>query len=173
MTTGRIAQLLLSEFDEEMAATRRVLERVPSNQYAWKPHPRSMSLRRLAMHVAELPKWALDAFAVDEVDIAPHPGPPTNRRVGDSVTNIVQWFTGHAQAARAAVAAATDDEFAQAWTLKSGGRTLWTKSRLAVYRNAINHMIHHRGQLTLYLRLNGVPVPGVYGPSADEQELSG
>ena len=169
----QLAQLLLSEFDEEVAATRRVLERVPSNQYTWKPHPHSMSLHRLAMHVAELPKWAQDAFAVDEVDIAPAGGPSTKRPVADSVTNIVQWFAGHAQAARQALAAATDDDFAQPWSLKSGGRTLWTKSRLAVYRNAINHMIHHRGQLTLYLRLNGVPVPGVYGPSADEQELSG
>jgi len=89
------------------------------------------------------------------------------------VTNLVQWFADHAQAARQALAAASDDDFAQLWTLKSGGRALWTKSRLAVYRNAVSHMVHHRGQLTVYLRLNGVPVPGTYGPSADEREPAG
>jgi len=165
-----IGRLLLPEFDEEMAATRRVLERVPSSRYAWKPHPTSMSLGRLATHVAELPKWALDAFVRDEVDIAPLGGPPTKQLVLDSATSIVQWFAGHAHAARQALAAASDDDFAQPWTLKAGGRALWTKSRLAVYRNAVNHMVHHRGQLTVYLRLNGVPVPGTYGPSADEGE---
>ena len=165
-----MAQWLLPEFDEEMAATRRVLERVPWSRYAWQPHPNSTSLGRLATHVGELPKWALDAFTLDEVDIAPLGGPLTRRLVFDSVTNLVQWFAGHAQAARQALAAASDDDFAQPWTLKSGGRALWTKSRLAVYRNAVSHMVHHRGQLTVYLRLNGVPVPGTYGPSADERE---
>ena len=157
-----IAQLLLPEFDEEMAATRRVLERVPASHCAWKPHPNSMSLGRLATHIAELPKWALDAFALDEVDIAPVGGPPREQLVLDSVTSIVERLAGNAQAARQALA--------QPWTLKSGGRALWTRSRLAVYRNAINHMVHHRGQLTVYLRLTGVPVPGTYGPSADERE---
>ena len=168
-----IAQLLLPEFDEEMAATRRVLERVPWSHCAWQPHPNSMSLGRLATHVAELPKWALDAFTLEAVDIAPLGGPPTRRLDFDSVTNILQWFAGHAQAARQALAAASDQDFAQPWTLKSGGRVLWRKSRLAVYRNAVNHMVHHRGQLTVYLRLNGVPVPGTYGPSADERESPG
>src|SRR5439155_12063399 len=103
-----IAQLLLPEFDEEMAVTGRVLERVPWSRYAWQPHPNSMSLGRLATHVAELPKWALDAFALDEVDIAPLGGALTRRLVFDSVTNLVQWFADHAQAARQALAAASD-----------------------------------------------------------------
>jgi uncharacterized damage-inducible protein DinB len=164
-----LADLLLPEFDEEMAATRRVLERVPDAKATWRPHAKSMPLGRLATHVAELPRWAVHAVTQDELDIAP-PGAPAFRPVIlESAPAIVALLDENVAAARRAQAATSDAEFAKPWAFKIGGHTMWTKSKLDVYRRTVlNHLVHHRGQLTLYLRLNEVPVPGTYGPSADE-----
>jgi DinB family protein len=164
-----IAPTLIPEFDEEMAATRRALERVPNGKAAWKPHPRSMPLGRLATLLAELPGWALNAVTLDELDIAPPGGPPFRPVILESGKEILELLDRNVQAARKALAATSDAEFAKPWTFKYGGRAVWTKTKRDVYRNVVNHLVHHRGQLTVYLRMNDVPVPAIYGPSADEQ----
>jgi len=164
-----LAELLLPEFDEEMTATRRVLERVPDGKAAWKPHPKSMTLGRLATLVAELPGWVVNTITRDELDIMPPGGPPLKFEALDSTKRILELFDRNAAAARAALAKAPDAEFKKPWAFKVGGRTVATNPKFTVYRRTVlNHLVHHRGQLTVYLRLNGAPVPAVYGPTADE-----
>jgi uncharacterized damage-inducible protein DinB len=164
-----IADLLLPEFDEEMAATRRVLERVPEGKSAWKPHPKSMTLGRLATLVAELPAWAVNVITRDELDIAPPGGPPLKFEALEGTARILALFDKNTAAARAVLATAPDAEFKRSWAFKVGGRTVATNHKFTVYRRTVlNHLVHHRAQLTVYLRLNDVPVPAVYGPTADE-----
>jgi len=164
-----LAELLLPEFDEEMTATRRVLERVPDGKSAWKPHPKSMTLGRLATLVAELPTWAVNALTLDELDIMPPGGAPLKFEALESTARILELFDRNAAAARAALAQAPDAEFKKPWAFKVAGRTVATNPKFTVYRRTVlNHLVHHRGQLTVYLRLNGAPVPAVYGPTADE-----
>jgi uncharacterized damage-inducible protein DinB len=164
-----IADLLLPEFDEEIAATRRVLERVPDGKSAWKPHPKSMTLGRLATLVAELPGWAVNVVTRDELDIAPPGGPPIKFDVHEGTARILALFDKNTAAARAVLAKAPDAEFQRSWAFKVGGRTIATNPKFTVYRRTVlNHLVHHRAQLMVYLRLNDVPVPAVYGPTADE-----
>lgn len=167
-----LAEWLIPEFDEEVAATRRVLERVPDGKSSWKPHHKSMTLGRLATLVAELPAWAVNALTRDELDIMPPGGPPPKFEALESTARILELFDRNAAAARAAIAQASDSEFKKPWAFKVGGRTVATNPKFTVYRRTVlNHLVHHRGQLTVYLRLNGVPVPAVYGPTADEPDF--
>ena len=167
-----LAEQLLPEFDEEMAATRRVLERVPDGKGSWKPHAKSMTLGRLATLVAELPAWAVNVITRDELDIMPPGGPPPKFEALDSTRRILDLFDKNVTAARAAIRAATDAEFARPWTFKVAGRAVATNPKLGVYRRTVlNHLVHHRGQLTVYLRLTGAAVPAVYGPTADEPDF--
>jgi uncharacterized damage-inducible protein DinB len=164
-----INQALLPEFEHEMATTRKALERVPEDRFAWKPHPKSMTLGRLASHVAEIPGWGLMTVEKDSVDIAP-PGapPPTGTNLG-SRKEILELFDKNVAAARSAVAGASDEHLMKPWSLLSGGKTVLSMPRVAVWRSFVmNHLIHHRAQLGVYLRLNDVAVPSTYGPSADE-----
>src|SRR6266487_899707 len=164
-----LADWLIPEFDEEMAATRRVLERVPDGKAAWKPHPKSMTLGRLATLVAELPAWAVNAVTRDELDIMPPGGPAPKFAALESTARILELFDRNAAEARAAIARTADPEFQKPWAFKVAGRTVNTSPKFTVYRRTVlNHLVHHRGQLTVYLRLNGIPVPAVYGPTADE-----
>jgi uncharacterized damage-inducible protein DinB len=164
-----IADLLLPEFDEEMAATRRVLERVPDGKSAWRPHLKSMTLGRLATLLAQLPGWAVNVVTRDELDIAPPGGPPPEFEVLEGTARILALFDQNTAAARAVLAHAPDAEFKRSWAFKVGGRTITTHPKFTVYRRSVlNHVVHHRAQLTVYLRLNGVPVPAIYGPTADE-----
>ncbi|HEX4600671.1 MAG TPA: DinB family protein [Gemmatimonadales bacterium] len=164
-----LAQLLLPEFDEEMAATRRVLERVPNGKASWAPHPKSMTLGRLATLLAELPNWAVNAVTKDELDIAPPGSPPFRPQTLEPTARVLALFDQNARAARDAVARTSDAEFGKPWAFRVGGRVVWTQTKLAVYRRTVlNHLVHHRGQLTVYLRLTGVAVPAIYGPTADE-----
>ena len=164
-----LAELLLPEFDAEMAATRRVLERVPDGKAAWKPHPKSMTLGRLATLLAELPGWAVNALTRDELDIMPPGGPPPKFEALESTAKVLTLFDRNAAAARAALAKASDAEFQKPWAFKVAGRTVSSDPKYTVYRRTVlNHLAHHRGQLTVYLRLNGAAVPAVYGPTADE-----
>src|SRR2546429_9923409 len=164
-----LAELLLPEFDEEMPAPRRVLAGVPDGRSSWKPHPKSMTLGRLATLVAELPAWVVNAMTRDELDIMPPGGPPPKFEALESTARILELFDRNAAAARAAIATAPDAEFKKPWAFKVGGRTVATNPKITVYRRSVlNHLVHHRGQLTVYLRLNGVPVPAAYGPTADE-----
>ncbi len=167
-----INQALLPEFDHEMATTRKALERVPEGKFAWKPHPKSMTLGRLASHVAEIPGWGMMTVERDSVDIAPPGAPPQTGASLSSRKEILELFDKNVAAARAAMAGAGDDHLMKPWSLLSGGKTVLSMPRVAVWRSFVmNHLIHHRAQLGVYLRLNDVPVPSTYGPSADEGSM--
>jgi uncharacterized damage-inducible protein DinB len=164
-----ISQALLPEFDHEMSNTRKTLERIPENDFTWKPHPKSMPLGRLAGHVAEMPGWAVPTIAQDSLDIAPPSSPPPQGTVAQSRQHVLALFDRNVADARAAIAGATDEQLMKPWSLLVGGRTIFTMPKIAVLRSMImNHTIHHRAQLCVYLRLNNIPVPALYGPSADE-----
>ena len=160
-----ISQTLLPELDHEMATTRRVLERVPlAEKGDWKPHEKSMSLSRLANHVAELPGWLTVTMTSDSLDLAGYSAP-------SHATNeaLLASFDALVADGRAALEAASDDDFFGSWALRMGDQEFFQLPRVAVLRTWVfNHIIHHRGQLTVYLRELGVPVPSIYGPSADE-----
>ncbi len=163
-----LAALLLPEFDEEMKSTRRLLECVPDGKAAWQPHEKSMTLGRLATHVAQLGGRASAVFGQDEWDPRP-PGANVQPLVLDTRAKLLALFDEGARDARAALAKAPDAAFAQTWTMKREGKPLWSGPRLDAYRRiAMNHLVHHRAQLGVYLRLNGVEIPGMYGPSADD-----
>ena len=164
-----IRDALLPEFDHEMATTRRVLERVPDPEFGWKPHEKSMTLGRLAAHIANIPYWCSVTLetTVFELDSLPH---DTQRKLAETQSELVKEFDGKVRAARTLIAAATDAEFLAPWTLKKGGQEMFTMPRISAVRGFVmNHLIHHRGQLTVYLRLKNVPIPPIYGPTADEQ----
>jgi uncharacterized damage-inducible protein DinB len=166
-----LAQSLLPEIDEEMANTRKLLERVPEDKPEWRPHPKSMKLSRLAQHLVEMPTWGRNALVLDSLDV----GSFDPARVSHMTTRapLLEEFDANVAGFRAAVEKTGDDAFAQPWTMLFKGKAVWTQSRLVVIRKfAISHMIHHRAQLGVYLRLLDVPVPGLYGPSADDRRPS-
>lgn len=161
-----IADALLPEFDHEVATTRRLLERVPDDKFDWKPHDKSMSLGQLASHVATLPSWGSMTMGQSEFDLAtgPPPAPMTTSQ------ELLAAFDRVTAETRASIAGKADTEFLAPWTLKHTGKTIFTMPKAAVMRSfVLNHLIHHRGQLSVYLRLNDVPLPSIYGPSADER----
>lgn len=164
-----LSEALLPEFDHEMANTRKTLERVPEDKFAWKPHEKSMTLARLATHLAEIPGWTTFAIEKDALDIAPPGAPPYQPPKPSARQEILDMFDKNVAAARAALAGAKDDHLVKPWTLLAGGKTIFTLPRIAVLRSVVmSHSIHHRAQLGVYLRLNNVPLPALYGPSADE-----
>lgn len=164
-----LSRSLLPEFDHEMANTRKVLDRVPQDKADFRPHPRSMTLARLAGHLAELPGFAARAMTTESLDLAPADGPPREPYVMTSRKELLDRFDKGVAGARSAIAAASDEELARPWTLLAGGRTVFTLPRRVALRSFIlSHSIHHRAQLGVYLRMNDVPVPSLYGPSADE-----
>jgi uncharacterized damage-inducible protein DinB len=160
-----IADALLPEFDHEMTTTRKLLERVPEDKFDWKPHAKSFSLGALAMHVATLPVWGAETLNKSEIDVGnsqPPSAPP-------SKTELLATFDTNVAATRAALTGKTDAELMGVWSLKRGGHTLFSMPKAVVWRSfVLNHLVHHRGQLSVYLRLLDVPVPSIYGPSADE-----
>ena len=165
-----LSATLLPEFDQEMASTRKSLERVPEDKFDWKPHPKSGTLGWLATFMAVLPSWASTTIVQDSLDLAP-PGspPPQPNPVAASRQAVLELFDKNVTAARAALAGASDEQLMKPWTLLKGGVTVVTLPKIAVLRSFVmNHMIHHRAQLGVYLRLNDVPVPAIYGPTADE-----
>jgi uncharacterized damage-inducible protein DinB len=160
-----IRDALLPEYDHEMGTTRRLLERVPAD-YAWKPHQKSMSLGELATHLANLPTWAIEAVEQSFFDLDAPREPLTAVSSGNE---LLSRFDANVASARAAIASKSDAELMAPWTLKRGSHQLFTMPKAAVLRSFVmNHMIHHRGQLSVYLRLKDVPVPAIYGASADE-----
>ena len=164
-----IKDALLPEFDHEMATTRRLLERLPEAEFAWKPHDRSMALGQLAGHIANLPQWcsatlASTVFDLDALPVDARPQLPASRAA------VLEEFDGKVAAARNQLTSTTDAEFMTPWTLKKGGQEVFTLPRISAIRSFVmNHLIHHRGQLSVYLRLKDVPLPSIYGPTADEQ----
>ena len=162
---------LLPEWDQEMAALRKTLERIPEDKLDWKPHEKSMTFGGLATHLANLPHWAKVTMETDELDFMPVGEEPIREEPVESVQHALDLLDDRLSGARAAIAAASDEQLLTPWTLLAGGEEIFTMPRMAVLRGMIvNHMIHHRAQLTVYLRLNDVPLPALYGPSADEQE---
>jgi uncharacterized damage-inducible protein DinB len=157
---------LLQEFDQEMASTRKVLERVPDGKTDWKPHEKSMSLGRLATHVAQLPFWAVNSITVDHINIDPTSKP----QVLEKTSEMLALFDENLAKARAALLGASEADFARPWSLKVAGTVIFTQTRSKTYRVfTMNHLIHHRAQLGVYLRLLGVALPSLYGPTADER----
>ncbi len=165
-------EALLPEFDEEMAHTRKSLERVPEDKLNWKPHEKSTPMGRLAVHLALLPSWAKTTIEQDSFDIQPPGASPYQMPTANSRKEILAMFDKNVTEARAAIAKASDAHMAKTWTLLYSGKTVFSMPRLAVLRASVmNHMIHHRAQLGVYLRLNNLPVPSIYGPSADEGNM--
>lgn len=168
----KLNEALLPEFDHEMANTRKTLERIPTDKLDWRPHEKSMTLRSLATHLANLPSWTAITINEDALDLAPPgaplpPTPPVN-----SAAEAVETFDKNIATARAALANASDEQLQQPWTLLHGGNTIFTLPKIAVLRSFVmNHAIHHRAQLGVYLRLNDVAVPSIYGPLADESSF--
>jgi len=165
-----IAESMLPEFDHETGTTRVLLERVPAGQSDWKPHAKSMSLGQLAMHIANLPQWARITLERTEFDTNPPGGERVTTPAFESAAHLLQAYDDSVKAARALLVRTTDAEFMVQWTLKSGGRNMFSLPRAAVFRSFIlNHAIHHRGQLSVYLRMLDIAIPSIYGPTADTQ----
>ena len=156
---------LLAEYDHEMATTKKLLERIPEEKLTWKPHERSRSLGGLGQHVANLPNWGvfiLDRTELDLANVPPNPAEPASRAA------ILELFEDARVKTRKALDK-TDAEFAGMWSLKREGQEIFSLPKIAAFRSfVLSHLVHHRGQLSVYLRLNDVPVPAIYGPSADE-----
>lgn len=159
---------LLSELDAEIALTRRVLERLPEVEFAWQPHPKSMTLAKLASHTVDLVGWIKGTFLTTDFNLDDFPA--LVPFLAETRPELLAQLATNGQAAHDTLAAAAADDFAQSWTLRRGEYVIAPpQPRAVVVRHLISHMIHHRAQLLVYLRLLNVPVPGVYGPSADEQ----
>jgi uncharacterized damage-inducible protein DinB len=157
-------ELLIREFDREMSSTQKTLERVPSDKWDWKPHEKSGSLGWMAGHVASLPGFTIVAIRQPELEVATAPRPRIEKHA-----DLLSTFTKLRGEARDAVANVTDEQLAQTWSLKQNGKLVFVMPRYDVIRTmCFNHIVHHRGQLTMYLRELNVPVPALYGPSADE-----
>ena len=167
-----IRDALLPEFDQETASTRRTLERVPQDRFDWSPHEKSATMVWLAGHLANLMSWATLTIKHDELDLAPGGKAPDPPPTPASVDEILALFDKNVAEARAAIAEASDEELTKPWSLLQNGKTMMTLPKAAVLRSFVmNHLIHHRAQLGVYLRLNDIPVPAIYGPSADENPM--
>lgn len=161
-----ICDSLAAELRQEAKTTRRLLERVPEGSFGWKPHEKSMSLGRLAGHVAELPSLIVPALTQDELNFAAGTYQPF---VPSSTAELLEKFDQHIGAATELLSSQPDERMNESWRLASGDQTFFTGPRVAAVRVlSLNHIVHHRGQLSVYLRLLDVPVPSIYGPSADE-----
>lgn len=169
MSLGLLDQCL-SEFDREMGVTRRVLARVPEAHLAWRPHARSMSLGRLATHVASLPAWASHILSAPDFDLVS--GEAAGAAEDATLAAILARFEAGVAEARQALCGSTDVRLVETWTLRREGETVLTLPRIVALRTeALYHLSHHRGQLSVYLRLLDVPLPPIYGPTADEGRL--
>lgn len=167
-----IRDTILPEFDHEMETTRKTLERVPEGNPDWKPHDTSMTISRLAGHIAELVGFGSMIFQGDSFDFAPAGKPVMQPTVMSSRQQLLDIFDKNAAGARAAISKASDEEMQKMWALKNNGNTMFAMPRIGMIRSLmLNHVIHHRGQLSVYLRMNKAPVPSIYGPSGDEGRM--
>jgi len=163
--TMEFIPLLQNEMEEEAQITRKMLSRVPSDKLDWQPHPKSMSLGKLAAHVAELPGWVAMALTTTELDFASHPYEPEPVK---STADILAYFEVSLKSGREALANANIEAFTDIWTLRNGDQILSRRTKYEVIRMSYCQIVHHRAQLGVYLRLLDIPIPGSYGPSADE-----
>ena len=159
-----ISEALIAEFQQEAAATRQLLERLPQDKLTWRPHEKSMPLGRLATHIAELPAWTKITLKQDTLDVAGF-----NPTVLESVSEILELFDKNAAECLEILADTPDEEYSRMWTMTQGDNEVFSAPKGTVMRSFVmNHIVHHRGQLTVFLRLNDVPLPMTYGPSADD-----
>ena len=164
-----INQALLSELEHEFATTRRVLERVPTDKFDWAPHTKSMKAGRLASHIAEMNTWIEATVHHDSLDLAPVDGPKWEAFHAKTSEELLEFFDKHVAKAKTALAGCDDAAMMGTWSLMMGGKVMMSMPRVACLRTfCMNHVYHHRGQLSVYLRLLDISVPSIYGPSADE-----
>lgn len=160
-----ISDTLIAELDQEAPATRKTLERVPKDKFEWKPHAKSMAMGRLATHIAEVPAWGKVTIAQDTIALDSSFEPT----ILGSVSEVLDLFDKNVSTFRELLTTTPDEEFERTWTMTHSGKEVFADAKLSVVRRMVmNHLIHHRGQLSVYLRLNDVPLPMTYGPSADE-----
>jgi uncharacterized damage-inducible protein DinB len=170
--TMKLTELLLSELDREGERSKRALEQVPSGKRDWKPHEKSMNFGYLADLVATMPSWVAMAVTQDELDIAPKGGGSQRPAPMDTSEALIQALTKSVADAKAALAGTTDEHLSKPWRLLVGGNVVMETPRHIMIRDSLNHLAHHRGQLTVYLRLLGAIVPALYGPSADDKRFN-
>jgi uncharacterized damage-inducible protein DinB len=164
-----LSQALLPEFQHEMAVLRRVVERIPADRMTFRPHPKSFTLHDLANHLVTVPGWTVSTMTLTELDFGLPETQARQPKPSDTVEGLLRTLDAGVEGALEALTRAADGDFQVVWTLKNQGQTVLAMPRLAVYRSFVmNHLIHHRAQLAVYLRLLEVPVPAIYGPSADE-----
>ncbi len=168
-SSGRIAAAFLGELDNEAKVTRQCIERVPADKFDWKPHEKSMTMGRLASHCGEMFGWTKETLKSDVLDFAGMDFTPFEPK---SSEELLAFFDDHVAKAKAILSETSDETFMTDWTMRNGDQVYFTMPKVAVMRTFVmNHIIHHRGQLTVYLRLNDIPVPSIYGPSADEGKM--
>jgi uncharacterized damage-inducible protein DinB len=161
-------QMLLKEMDQEAATTRKMLSRIPDDKYDWRPHPRSMTIRNLATHIAELPSWVKMALTTDELDFEGNPYDPP---MINNTRELLELFEKKLAEGRAQLEKTQDKDLAGSWILRSGKTILIEYTKGETIRMAYSQTVHHRAQLGVFLRLLDIPIPGSYGPSADETEF--
>ncbi|RYY30322.1 MAG: DinB family protein [Sphingobacteriaceae bacterium] len=160
-----IIQMLLKEMDQEALTTKKMLERVPSDKFDWQPHEKSMTIRQLTTHIAELPGWITMTLNTDGLDFAENPYQPETI---NNTTELLQLFAKSLAFGKESLAAATDEQLLPEWILRNGDMVLYVGTKGEMIRVAFSQIVHHRAQLGVYLRLLNIPIPGSYGPSADE-----
>lgn len=169
MSTGRLATAFLNELENEAQVTRSVLERIPTDKFDWKPHEKSMSMGRLASHVAEMFGWTEATLKNDVLDFSTMDYKPYEPQ---TTQDLLEFFDKQIETTRLHLSETSDETFLTDWTMRNGEQVYFTHPKVAVMRAFVmNHIIHHRGQLSVYLRLNDIPVPAIYGPSADEGQM--
>lgn len=166
---GRLATAFLAELENEAKTARACLERVPADKFDWKPHEKSMTMGRLASHVAEMFGWTKETLTQDVLDFADGDFTPFEPKTSEE---LLKFFDDHIATAKEILSKTPDDTFMTPWTMRNGEQVYFTMPKVAVMRTFVmNHIVHHRGQLSVYLRLNDIPVPSIYGPSADEGQM--
>ncbi len=161
--------MLLKEMDQEALTTRKMLERVPADKFEWQPHPKSMSLRRLATHVAELPTWVSMTLTTDELDFANNSYQPL---IVHETKDLLDYLEKSLAEAKMHLAETTEEQLLQNWTMRNGDQVYMVATKAEVIRMTYCQIVHHRAQLGVFLRLLDIPIPGSYGPSADEMEMA-
>jgi uncharacterized damage-inducible protein DinB len=163
-----ISETFLPKFDHEMQVTRSCLANVPTDKMAWKPHPKSMTMGHLASHIADMVSWTDGIISDDEFDIAPPGKAPRQVKDAETTEDLLAMFDKAVASAHDAIAGASDETLRGTWTFKYAGNVVVAMPRISnLHAFIVSHIIHHRGQLSVYLRLNDIPVPSIYGPSAD------
>ena len=169
VSSNNIASALVAELEHEARVTRTVLERVPADKFDWKPHDKSMAFGALAAHIAEMVGWTQGIMEHPDLDFAKMDYKPFEAKTNEE---LLEFFDKNAGEAIETLKNSSDERFMETWTMKNGEKTYFTLPKIAVMRSfVISHIIHHRGQLSVYLRLNDIPVPSIYGPSADEGQM--